>query len=294
MMNAFPFIIFFVWLVAFNLILPKVNSHSSKNYQVQKKRLYKILGYEKIQNEAVHNGINISPKEFISITLFAVISGIIISLLTKNYFFIIIGFALCFMLPKYILSKTKRSKREEIMFELPDNLKTFTSKLIDFASIQSALEKSVPDMHGQTKVIFQTLLEDLKTGFSLQTALEDAKNQVKIQRFTDFCEKLQMADEQGYNDESIKSLKETTREFGLDNTMIRELYIKSKKEKRSLTMIIVMAWALPVILSTMNVSNTNVFLDTFAGQFYIALFVLLTLFAIVKSDEWLAVNLEEL
>ncbi|WP_258297744.1 type II secretion system F family protein [Paenibacillus peoriae] len=294
MITALPLLLLFIWLATFSYILPKVNVKQNQTYNAQHNRLLKILGYDKVQEEASHNGIQISLKEFVGITLFSGIGGIVISLVTKNYFFIVIGVILCFMLPQYIIGKVKRSKREEIMFELPDNLKTLTSKLIDFASVLSALEQAVPDMYGQTKIVFQAILNDLTLGFTLDKTLEEAQKKIKVQRFTEYCEKLLMAEQEGFHEQSIRSLKETTKEFSLDNTMIRDLQIKSKKDKRQLVIVIILAWFVPVVLSTMNTGNANVFLDTFLGQMYIAIFVLASVFVLVKSDEWLAVNLEEL
>ncbi|WP_420540562.1 type II secretion system F family protein (plasmid) [Paenibacillus polymyxa] len=294
MTTVLPLLLLFIWLATFSYILPKVNIKKNKTYHAQHNRLLKLLGYDKVQKEASHNGIQILLKEFVGITLFSAIGGIVISLVTKNYFFIVIGVILCFMLPQYIIGKVKRSKREEIMFELPDNLKTLTSKLIDFASVLSALEQAVPDMYGQTKPVFQAILDDLTLGFTLDKALEEAQKEIRVQRFTEYCEKLVMAEQEGFHEQSIQSLKETTKEFSLDNTMIRDLQIKSKKDKRQLIIVIILAWFLPVVLSTMNTGNANVFLDTFLGQFYIAIFVLASVFVLVKSDEWLAVNLEEL
>lgn len=283
-----------IWLIAFKLLMPKVQKGETQYQARQKNRFMKLLGYEKVQKEAANDGYNISIKEFGFITIFAIVSGFIIAVVLNNYYFIAVGVAISYMLPRYIILKMKRAKREEKMFELPDNLKTFTSKLSDFSSVQRALEVAIPDMHGITKPTFETILKDLQTGFPLDTTLETAKQEIKLKRFSEYCKKLVSAQEQGFHDQAIKSLKETTREFSNENLIVKNLFIKSKKDRKDLKLLIIMCWLIPVALSTINFTNSNIFLDTTLGKIYVVLFVILTVFVFVKADEWLAVNLDKL
>lgn len=283
-----------IWAVAFKMIMPKASKPKSAFRDKQQSRLMNLLGYEKVKNEAATDGYSISVKEFSVISIFALATGFIIAVILHNYFFIVVGVALAYLLPRYVILRMKRSRREEKLFELPDNLKTFTSKLIDFPSVQSALEKAIPDLHGTTKSVFEVILADLKTGFPLESVLEQAKKEMKISRFSEYCEKLLVAQEQGFHDQAIKSLKETTREFSEDNLIVKDLFIKSKKDRKNLYQVMVMAWAIPIALSTFNITNVNIFLDTVVGQIYIVVFVILTVFVFVKADEWLAVNIDNL
>ncbi|MFB5268150.1 type II secretion system F family protein [Paenibacillus enshidis] len=282
------------WLISFILLLPKVQKVNNQYQNKQRNRLMNLLGYEKVQKEAANDGYTISIKEFSFITIFALASGFIIAVVLGNYYFIAVGVAISYMLPRYIILKMKRSKREEKMFELPDNLKTLTSKLSDFSSVQRALEVAIPDMHGITKSTFEDILVDLQTGFPLDTALDTAQKDIKIKRYSEYCKKLLSAQEQGFHDQAIRSLKETTREFSTDNLIVKDLFIKSKKDRKSLKIVMIMCWLIPIALSTINFTNSNIFLETTLGKIYVVIFVILTVFVFVKADEWLAVNLDNL
>jgi len=277
-----------IWIIVFSLVLPKTKKGDSV-YKQQSRKIANIVGDQK---SAIYDGVNLSKKESLAISLGSVLVGILIAYLLHNYFFLAVGMTLSYMLPRYIFSKLKRNHRQKILFELPDNLRVFTSKLNDFPSVLAALEQSVPDMYGETKEYFYDMLTDLKTGFSLDSALSDIKQKIQIKRFDDFAEKLQVAEEQGFHERAIQSLKETAREMTEDNLILKDLQIKAKKDMRNLYVITIMAWVLPITLSTVNTDNSNVYLDTVYGQAYITLFVLITLYSIVKAEDYISLNLD--
>lgn len=277
-----------IWIIVFSLVLPKAKKGDSV-YKQQGKKIANIVGD---QERAVYDGVNLSKKESLAISLGSVFVGVLIAYLLHNYFFLAVGMTLSYMLPRYIFSKLKRNHRQKILFELPDNLRVFTSKLNDFPSVLAALEQSVPDMYGETKGYFYDMLTDLKTGFSLDSALADVKQKIQIKRFDDFAEKLQVAEEQGFHERAIQSLKESAREMTEDNLILKDLQIKAKKDMRNLYVITIMAWILPIMLSTVNTDNSNVYLDTLYGQAYITLFVLITLYSIVKAEDYISLNLD--
>jgi len=276
-----------VWLLALSYLFPK---EKESIYKQQREKLSSKVD----ENFNKYDGVNLNKRESLMISLGSGIVGILIAYLMKNYFFLAVGMTLSYMLPRYVVSKLKRNHRQKILFELPDNLKVFSAKLNDFPSVLAALEQSVPDMHGETKVYFQEMLDDLKTGFSLDSALNEIKKKIRIKRFDDFAEKLLVAEEQGFHERSLQSLKETGREMTADNLILKEMQIKAKKDMKNLYTITAMAWAMPIVLSGVNTNNSNVFLDTLYGQFYIVLFVLVTLYSIVKAEDYIALNLDEI
>ncbi|OAB30517.1 type II secretion system F family protein [Paenibacillus macquariensis] len=281
-----------IWIIALNVALPKIEN--TNIYKKKSEKLSGFLGYQKIHKDAADAGVQLNKKEFILITLGSIAIGIIITIVLKNYFFLAVGMTLSYMLPRYFVSKLKRNRRQKILFELPGNLKLLTSKLIDFPSVQSALEQSVNDMHGETKTFFEEMLADLKTGFSVESALIEMKRKTCIKRFDDFAEKLLMADEQGFHDRSIHSLKETGRDMTADNLVLKEMQIKAKKDMRNLYIVTILSWAMPTVLSSVNTNNSNVFLDTQYGQIYIVFFVLVTLYSIIKAEDFVSLNLDEI
>jgi hypothetical protein len=103
-----------------------------------------------------------------------------------------------------------------------------------------------------------------------------------------------MANREGFHLRSIESLKETNRSLSYDVKLIKGLDLKNKQRYQKLYAMIVLAWAMPLVLSTMNTGNGNVFLNTLHGQIYIVVFFIITIFCIIKGDEYLTLNLDDL
>jgi Flp pilus assembly protein TadB len=285
--------IFIVWLVALFLLLPvpkKVNTYKSFNTY----NLAQILGYEKVKEEAESFGWSLNTKEFIQIAVAALGVGLLVSLLTGNIFFIIVGIVLSFSLPRFIVIKIKKQRRISILLELPDNLKLLTSKLMDYSSVQLALKSAIEDMDGQTKHIFRKMYQSLEINMPLETVLSEAIAQIRIQKFNDFAEKLIMANSEGFHEESIKSLKETIENMSDDIKEIKKLEIKSKSEKKKIYIAIAGSWLMPFILAGLSSDNANVFLSSLHGKIFIVSFFVATLYVIGKGDDYLSLNLDEL
>jgi Flp pilus assembly protein TadB len=284
--------VFLVWFIALILILPK--PIRKRTYKKQTWDIAQILGYEKVKREAESFGWNLNSKEFTQIVMASVGVGILTALLTGNIFFIVVGVALSFSLPRYIVIKIKKKKRLEILVELPDNLKLLTSKLMDYTSIQQALQAALEDMEGETKTIFQKMHSSLELNLPVDSILMEVAHEVKIRRFNDFAEKLVMANSEGFHEEAIKSLKETIDTISEDINEIKKLEIRSKSEKKKMYIVIVASWFMPFILSFLSSDNANVFLKSIHGQLFIISFFLSTIYVIAKGDDYLSLNLDEL
>src|SRR5690606_22425011 len=160
--------------------------------------------------------------------------------------------------------------RMSVLQDLPDTLSLFTSRLGDFPSIQRSLEVALPEMKGRiTEPIYTQALRGLQIGIPVDKVLSDMSAQIKIRKFNDFAEKLMMANTEGFNHRSITSLNQTIKEIAEDLKEIESLKIKSRKEKRTLIMTILLCWFMPVVLSFLNSGNANVFMDTTYGQIFI-------------------------
>lgn len=277
-----------VALLTLHLLLPKARGKRSSF------SLSKAFGYERVKQEAESAGWYLSIKEFLWIIGLAGAITALIAFLTGNYFFIALGLALCFTLPRHIILKVKRNKRTQLLFELPSNLRLWISKLGDFGHVQKSLEAALPDMEGSTKVIFQSACDKLRIGLPLQRVLEEVYAAVRIRKLEDFGDKLQMAQMEGFHGRSLESLKETVEQIGEDIAQVKELEIEAKSKRRQLVIIVAMSWMMPMLLSSLNSSNGNLFLDTWYGQIFIVSFATASLFAVGKGDDFLSLNLDEL
>lgn len=284
--------IFVVWLIAFALILPRP---AIVNKRFGNSDFLTLLGYEKVRQEAESFGWRINFREFIYLVVGSFIVGFLLAIFIGNFFFVAVGIVMGFMVPRYIVVKIKKSKRMGILQDLPDTLSLFTSRLGDFPSIQRSLEVALPEMKGRvTESIYTQALRGLQIGFPVDKVLDEMSTQIKIRKFNDFAEKLMMANTEGFNHRSISSLNQTIKEIAEDIKEIESLKIKSRKEKRSLAMIILLSWIMPIILSFLNSGNANIFLDTAYGQIFIVSFFITTLYTIMKGDDYLSLNLDEL
>ncbi|NHN34888.1 type II secretion system F family protein [Paenibacillus agricola] len=283
----------FIWLVAAFLLVPKLKK--GNRYQTAAKYdLSNLFGYDKIKKEAETAGISLNFKEFMMIVILSASVGLIIAVLIGNLFFIAVGIFLSFMLPKFIVMKIKTRKRKNILFELPDSMKMYTSKLIDFPSLERALEMALPDFNGESRVFFEKALKGLKLNLPAEQVFKELNKEVRVKKFNDFTDKLLMANREGFHLRSIESLKETNRSLSYDVKLIKGIDLKNKQKYQKLYAMIVLAWAMPAILSTMNTGNGNVFLNTLHGQIYIVVFFIITIFCVIKGDEYLTLNLEDL
>lgn len=288
MPNWMMYIYYFV-LIFFTLIFLLPKAEIDKSFT-----LSKIFGYEKIRKEAEDAGWSLSSKEFIGIIVFSIIVVALIAIFIGNYFFIALGVVLCFTLPRAIVLKVKRKIRQNVLFDLPANLRLFISKLADFPNIQKALENALPDMSGVTKPIFEKASNQLRVGLPLDRVLDEMMVELRIRKMEDFMDKLLLTQMEGFHARSLESLKETVEEISEDIQQIQELEIEAKRKRRDLFLISVMAWIMPVLLSFMNTGNGNVFLNTSFGQIYIVSFAAATLFSISKGDDFLSLNLDRL
>ncbi|MDY7989820.1 hypothetical protein UY286_05140 [Paenibacillus polymyxa] len=256
--------------------------------------LSKMFGFEKIRKEAEDAGWSLSSKEFIGIIVFSIIVVALIAVFIGNYFFIALGVILCFTLPRAIVLKVKRKIRQNILFDLPANLRLFISKLADFPNIQKGMENALPDMSGVTKPIFEQASNQLRVGLPLDRVLDEMMAELRIRKMEDFMDKLLLTQREGFHTRSLESLRETVEEISEDIQQIQELEIEAKRKRRDLLLISIMAWIMPVLLSFMNTGNGNVFLNTSFGQIYIVSFAAATLFSISKGDDFLSLNLDKL
>lgn len=269
------------------LIVPKANA--SKGFT-----LSKLLGYERVRKEAEMVGWSLTFREFVFLIVFSVSLIGLVALFTGNYLFIALGAVLSFTLPRTIVLKVKRKIRQNVLFDLPSNLRLFISKLTDFPNVQKALENAVLDMDGVTKPVFEKASNQLRVGLPVDRVFEEMLGELRIRKMEDFLDKLRMAQMEGFHPQSLDSLKETVDEIGEDITEIQELDIEAKSKRKQLFTVIGMAWMMPVMMSFMNNGNANVFLNTLHGQIYIVSFAAATLFSIGKGDDYLSLNLDKI
>lgn len=286
--------IFYLYYTAVSAVLLSVWIPGAARNSIRYGSLAKVLGYEKIRQEAIDAGWSLTRKEFAAILVSSIVVVGLIALFTGNYFFVTLGIALMFTLPRAIVLRIKRANRRRTLFDLPPNLRLFIAKLSDFGNVQKSLENALPEMEGVTKPAFEAACNKLRVGMPLDRVLDEWLRDLKIRKLEDFAERLKLAAVEGFHRRSLDSLKDTVAEIDEDITAIKTLDIEARSKKKQLFLISVMSWAMPLLMSFMNNNNGNVYLNTVYGQIFIVSFAASTLYAIMKGGDYLSLNLDEL
>ncbi|CAH8248444.1 hypothetical protein WJ0W_007112 [Paenibacillus melissococcoides] len=291
-MILFPFLLV-VWGVALFLLLKPVPTTSNK-YEKGANVLASALGYEKIQKKTNSTGTEMTATIYVTLVISSFLIGLFIALLIGNYFFIALGVLLGYTVPLHLVKSRQRSRRNEMLFETPEFLKIYTSKLLDFSNAAHAMKEALEDYDGVVKPYFKEASDSLQMGFSLDRVLLELKEKIRLRRFNEFADKLLTAEENGYTLKAVNSLKETIRGMSEDAIYVKELQIKAKSEMKSTYVQAAMLTCLPLLLSGINTNNVNVFMDTVSGQIYITIFVGTIMFCILRKTECLSLNLTDL
>lgn len=262
--------------------------------KMKRLELIEIFGYEQIKKEAESAGWQLKPKEFLVLVAGAVSLGIFIAVIIDNIFYIIAGVIGGFYLPRFVVMQIRKRKRYALFAELPDSLKFVVARLIDYGSIPKAVEASLPDLSPQIREPFIKFLNSIKINLTVEQALSELSREIKIRKFTDFSETLFLAHTEGLNQQSITTLNMIIDTMVEDVRAIKNLELLSKKDKRDLLIVIIVSWLIPVALSFLNANNVNLFLETLIGQMIMFLYFLTTIFVIVKGDEYISLNLDDL
>jgi Flp pilus assembly protein TadB len=254
----------------------------------------KIFGYDQIKKEAENAGLQLEQKEFVALVVGAIGIGIFIAVIINNIFYIIAGVIAGFYLPKFIVMQIRKRKRFALFSELPDSLKFIVARLIDYGSIPKAVEASLPDLSSHIREPFEKFLNSIKINLTVEQALYELSKEIKIKKFTDFTETLFLAHTEGINQQSIATLNMIIDTMVEDVRAVKNLELMAKKDKKDLLVVIIVSWLIPVALSFLNPNNVNLFLDTLIGQVIMFLYFLTTIFVIVKGDEYISLNLDDL
>jgi Flp pilus assembly protein TadB len=253
-----------------------------------------LFGYEQIKKEAESAGWQLQQNEFLILVAVALGIGVFIAILIDNIFYIIGGVIAAFYLPRFVVMQLRRKKRYALFAELPDSLKYIVARLIDYGSIPKAVEASLADLSPQLREPFARFLNSVKLNLRVEQALQELAGEIKIRKFTDFTDTLLLAHTEGINQQSVATLETIIDTMVEDVRALKNLQLISQKDRRDLIAVIAVSWFIPVVLSFLNTNNLNLFLDTFLGQIIMFLYFLTTIFVIVKGDEYLSLNLQDL
>lgn len=289
---ALLFALFFLLLVwAF---APKSwqQARASKRLKVD---LFVRLHLEKYQRQAEAIGWHLSRKELLVLVLITLLVGLLLAILMRNPLVVVVGVAAGLQLPKLLIEKKRQINRINLLSKLIDPLRMIMSRLPDQQNITKVIEQTVKDItERRVNDLFEGYLKDVAIGGSVQDALLIMKRKVSLRKFDVVVEYLIQAHYEGFTVEALRALNKAIEAIEFDLRAVEKVKEQSKAKKKGLYSSLATAWFFPFILSFVNTGVKNIYLETMPGKILLLLFVIGSLYVVIKGEEYLSLNLDEL
>lgn len=260
-----------------------------------KKMMINSLNLAKYENQAEAIGWKIRRKELCIIIALAVTSAVAVAVLTNNPFVFIAGIITGSLAPKMVIEKKRQCMRINLLTKLTDPLRMLLSRLPEQQNITRVVEMTRDETaDGQIRCLLDGYLREVALGGSVRDALLGMKNKVKLRKFDIVAENLVQAHYDGFTAEAFQALEKAIEAIEFDLRAIEKVKQVSQKKKQSLYTALGVSWSFIPILSLLRNTEVNIYLDTIPGKILILLYVLATIYIIVKGEEYLNLNLDEL
>ena len=106
------------------------------------------------------------------------LGGSLLFLLTGNLFFILVGFLLGFMFPRWYVKKKQKERINKFNEGLPDMISTIVGSLRAGFSFQQALKAVVEEAGSPIKEEMDSVIKEMQYGASLEDSLNDLKERM--------------------------------------------------------------------------------------------------------------------
>ncbi|MDX9871864.1 MAG: hypothetical protein RBT41_05560 [Clostridia bacterium] len=253
------------------------------------------LQLERYPDEAAKIGWKVSKKDVLAIISIAIAATLLLALLTSNPFILLAGMAASFYLPKFLIEQKRRSGKMALLSKLTDPLRMLLSRLPEQPNITRAIEATRDETADERiRTLFTDYIADTKSGTGVRDALLNMKNKVGLKKFDVFVDHLIQMQYEGFTSDAIKALDKAVEAIEFDLRAIEKVKEASKNKKRQLYSALGVTWLFPPILSFVHTGNTNIYLNTIAGQILMFLYFLGSLYVFTRGEEYLSLNLDEL
>jgi tight adherence protein B len=162
---------------------PKVEVKHFTLIQLMKQRIQKkVLTKEKnnkLETKLAQAGLPIKPEEYILFQwiLIAFLGGLFF-LFTGNWFFVLVGGILGFILPRMYVSKKQRVRVLKFNEGLADMITTIVGSLRAGFSFSQALKSVVEEANSPIKDEMESVIKEMQYGKSIEEALNDLKERM--------------------------------------------------------------------------------------------------------------------
>ena len=257
--------------------------------------IFALSNLDKIQGQAEAVGWKISKREAGIMVGAGLALVVVLTILTNNPLILLTGIIVSSVIPKFIIEKKRRSMRINLMTKLTDPLRMLLSRLPDQQNLTRAIEATRDETTDeQIRAIFDGYLNEVALGGGVLDALDNLKRRVRLRKFDSVVETLAQAHSEGFTAEAMNALDKATEAIEFDLRAIEKVRMVSSKKKRQLYAGLAVAWGFIPILSMMRSTDSNIYLDAIPGKVLILLYTIGTLYIIIKGEEYLSLNLDEL
>ncbi len=257
--------------------------------------LFGIANLKRYEQEATAVGWKVTGKEFAAIILLTVAVFALVTLLTRNLFILIAGFFVGIYFPHFLIEKKRQSNRMRLVSKLTDPFRLLLSRIPDQQNITRALEKTRNEVTDESiRRLFDGYLQDMAMSGSVRDALMQMKKKINIKKCDMFFENLILAHYEGFTAEACKALDKAVEALEFDLRAIEKVKERNRTKKRKLYLTIGIVWLFPLILSLVNTTGSNVYLNTLPGKMLILLYLAGSVLVYVKGEQYLSLNLDEL
>jgi Flp pilus assembly protein TadB len=250
---------------------------------------------QKVSEEAKAFGIpwRIGDTLFLWAASF-VLSGFLF-FLTKNALLFIAGWIFMGLLPSMLIKVKYQRQRLLLLEGLVDCLRQIIARLPDQGNFVRALELTVQgQLEPGIAVMLQEVIKDVSLGCSMEAALKHWRQSVRLRKFNHVVDTILQAHYEGWTKVAMDSMDKAVQAMEADLQAIKLAQQKSRSRKRQLYLTILTAWSFPLILSFLNSGGNNIYLCTLPGKVLVFAYVVGTFFVIVKGQEYLSLNVDEL
>ena len=250
---------------------------------------------KRIRNQAGKAGVDWGSRETKAIWIISLSASAVLYFLTGNILLFGVGWMLLLVLPRLIIHHRKHRRRLETLTVLTDCLRQLLARLPDQGSLSRALEVVIEsDGRGAVAGMLRQVLEAMRLGSTVREAVGLWQGMIGMRKFDHVAETLIQANADGWTPAALKALDRSINGLEGDLRAILLVAQNAVSRKKQLYIALATAWSFPLILSMMDTGRANIYLYTMPGKLLVFAYVTVSLFVVVKGQEYLSLNVDEL
>ena len=279
------------WLVlAMTVLLISGRTEAKKS-----RRGYWEKEADRIRRQAEQAGVSWGSSETLAIWVISLSAAGFLYFFTGNLILVSVGWLLLLFLPRLVIQSRKHRQRLETLTALTDSLRQLAARLPDQGSLARAIEMVVENENGRDNTsVLRVVLDEIQLGGNVKDAIQLWQNMVGLSKFDHVADTLIQANADGWTPAALKALNKSVEALESDLRAVLLVAQKAAGRKKQLYLTIATAWSFPLILSMMDSGRDNLYLYSTPGQILMFAYITISLYVVVKGQEYLSLNVDEL